>query len=81
MFMKTLLLIPIAFLLMTNHAHAQGASTPDLVIPVSHEDLGRVESANEYFLKRDGYFSKRKRVIQIDSEVKLLPLTSFGRSP
>lgn len=45
------------------------AQAPELLISVTGEENRRVAAANEYFLKKDGYFAKRHRIVRLNTDL------------
>lgn len=61
---------------------AEGAEAPSLLIPIAGSEAAQIEAENEYFLRRDRYFSARDQIVRFDggllrnTDVVSLPL--FG---
>ena len=47
------------------------AELPELLIPVTGDEKNRVWAANEYFVRKGGYFAKRYRIVRVNTDLLL----------
>ena len=62
--MRCIALVAIALLLSPLSIRAE--SLPELIVPVNESELDQVRTNNDYFLRRQLYFSKRHRIVKVN---------------
>ena len=60
---------------LSNSQHA--AKSQELLIAVSGGEENRVARANDYFLRKEGYFAKRFRIVRVNTDLLLGDVESF----